>query len=253
MDDKNYDRLGMQVGDIIKSNNVEYKSQEKWVLSNMLPTKLDLWTKKEFTRKYKFLTTIKPRETLKFHSNKFSDNEELYIYCIHNNNSIPFMEPFHMRDLHKDIKIGAVTYTSTSGRGEFQSNHSDLRGIWINNKMAFPLDIYYKNKLSCQVSGYKGLGYMGGGGSSIYFDNDRNGLNLMDKISFRYSIPGPQGKYLFDITLDDQQCNEIFVGVISGSTKGSYTDNAVYNVDKPNYIGIGYYVQTGDYQSKLTN
>jgi hypothetical protein len=249
MNNQNYERLGIQLGDIINSNVVEYKSQDKWILTNILPTKLELWTRKEFDSKTLFLTLINPRETLTFSPNKITNNEELYVYYRYEGKLILFTESFTMRTLWKNIKIGAVTHSSTSGHGEVQVSNADISGIWIHNRMTFPIDIYYKNNLVAQIFGYTGLEYMGGGASSIYFDNDREGLNIMDQISFRYSLPGSQGKYLFTVTIDDQHCNEMFVGVVSGGDLGSNRDNSVYNVDKPNYTGITYYEQIGDYKS----
>jgi hypothetical protein len=253
MNTQNYDRLGMQMADIIMSRIIESKSQDNWTLTNMLPTKLELWTKKEFTNKTVFLGIIESRGTLKFDASKFTDKEELYVYYNSNNDLILFTEPFMLRAAWKDVKLGAVTYSSTSGHGGLQSGYSDMRGVWIHNRMIFPIDIYYKNNLVAQVFGYKGEEYMGGGASSIYFDNNRRGLNFMDQLSFRYSLPGPQGKYLFTVTIDDQQCNEMFVGVVSNDAVDSiYPDNAVYRIDKPSFTGIAFYNQIGDYESEST-
>ena len=154
---------------------------------------------------------------------------------------------------NKDIRIGAVTYDTTDGHGILQTSNSDIRGITIKNCLPIPLDIYYKGNLIAQVFGYNGLGYKGGGASTIYFDNDRRGLNFMDEITFKYSLPGKEGKCLFSVILDDEMCNEMFVGVVSGGFLGPDPDNSIYSVDEPTYNGVTYYISNGNYESVATN
>ena len=166
---------------------------------------------------------------------------------------IPFMQPYTIQSWQKDIRLGAVTYDTTDGHNITQASNWDMRGIWIRNRLPFPLDVYYKGNLMTQVFSYNGLEYMGGGASTIYFDNDRRGLNFMDEITFRYSLPGEKGKVLFSVVLDDEMCNEMFVGVVSGGIRGPDPDNAIYRINEPSYTGITYYVPIGGYESRATN
>lgn len=250
--------LAWENGDVLRYQSSLNQANAKWKLINMLPTKLELWTKKEFSDKVNFLSKIKPHQTLHFHPSKISGGEELFVYYRHKDkngkeNLIPFMEPFTMRNWSKDIRIGAVVYSSTDGHGIVQASNWDMRGIWIRNKMPIPLDIYYKGNLMAQVFGYNGTNYIGGGASTIYFDNDRRGINFMDEIVFKYSLPGKEGKFLFSVVVDDEQCNEMLVGVVSAGFRGPNPDNSIYRIDEPDYTGITYYVPNGDYTSVATN
>ena len=257
-----YFHLKGEIGDVLRAQSEVDQISDPYIITNILPTMLHMYTQKNSSEPVNFLSEIKPRETKKFHPMQFTDGEKLYVfYHGANNSKIPFLESYTFRPWWKNIKLGAVTYTSTSGHGEVQASWWDMRGVWIHNKLPIPLDIYYKGRLAAQVFGYNGTDYMGGGASSIYFDNDREGLNFMDEIEFRYSLSGKEtnkssyGKnnYLFKVIIDDYQCNEMFVGVISAGEWGPDPDNGIYRVDKPDYTGITYYVSTGGYQTRATN
>ena len=148
----------------------------------------------------------------------------------------------------KTIRLGAITYSSGAGNGEVQASNWDMRGIWINNKMRFPLDIFHNGILKAQVSAYNGIEYMGGGASTIYFDNNREGVNYGDVFEFRYSLPGREEK-IFSTTIDDEQCMHMYVGVISPGMWGPDPDNAIYRIDEDDHIGITYYVPIGGYRT----
>ena len=128
-----------------------------------------------------------------------------------------------------------------------------MRGVWIHNRLAVQLDIQYHCILVAQVSGYNGIEYMGGGASSVYFDNSREGLNFNDEIEFQYSLPGIAGAKIFSVKIDDEQCMSMYVGVVSGGMWGPNPDNAVYRVNKPSYTGITFYIPIDGYHSRATN
>ena len=240
-------------GDVLRAVSATNQSQSLWTIKNMLPNDLVLWVEKYLSEYPKYFTTIKAQETLKFPSNTFSNRDQLYTYIRVGGRLYPFLQPYMFRDIWRTIRLGAVTYDSEDGHGIVQASNWDMRGVWIHNRLPFPLDIYYRGLLVAQVSGYNGIGYMGGGASSVYFDNSREGLDFNDEIEFRYSLPGVEGKKIFSVKIDDEQCMSMYVGVVSGGMWGPNPDNAVYRVDKPSYTGITFYVPISGYHSRPTN
>ena len=248
-----YFNLRGQIGDVLRDQSAAAQSQSPWRIINMLPNTLVLWTEQYQSGDPKFFTEIKSRETLVYSPDQFSDRDQLYVYYRYQGKLVPFMEPYMFRNIWKTIRVGAVTYSSEGGHGQVQASNWDLRGVWLNNCLPIPLDVYYRGRLAAQIGGYNGLSYMGGGASSLYFDNDREGLNFMDQITFKYSLPGDAGKYLFDVVIDDEQCLSMNIGVVSGGLWGPNPDNAVYRVDRPSYTGITYYLPIGRGNSVATN
>lgn len=249
----NYRHLRGQNSDILQEVSAISQISVSWKIINMLPTKLVLWVEKYLSGEPKYFATIEPHAVLEYPPNTFSDQDQLYTYINISGKLYPFLQPYTFREIWKTIRLGAATYSSEDGHAIVQSIHWAMRGVWIHNRIAYPLDVYYKGNLVAQVGGYNGIEYMGGGNSSVYFTNSREGLNLGDEIEFKYSLPGTEGKRLFSVILNDNSCVSIYVGVVSGGFRGPDPDNAVYRIDKPSYTGITYYENIDGYSTKATN
>jgi len=163
-----------------------------------------------------YLADIRPGETLEFPSDSFSNEEILYVYYRipsdfrgKQDRLIPFMKPVIMHKLSKDIKLGGTSYTYNGGQDS--SSRSDMVGVRIINLINFPLNIYYKGDLVAQTSRYSGDSYMGGGGASIFFDNNKLGLNLMDNFTFEYSLPKGKGNFLLGINIHFKNIDKLFL------------------------------------------
>jgi len=254
-----YFRLRGQIDDVLRAQSTASQINVPWKLVNLLPTNLVIWKEGQFSDKAKYFTDLKPNETKTFSPGELKDKDVLYTYYRYKNEKegiklIPFLQPYIVRGMFKDIKFGAVTYSSDDGGHQtVQASNWDLRGVWIHNKLPIPLDVYYKGRLAAQIGGYNGLGYMGGGSSTIYFSNDREGLDFMDEINFKYSLPGKEGKNLFKVVLDDENCVSMFVGVVSGGFSGPNPDNSIYRIGQPSYRSVTNFLPYGNGNSVMTN
>lgn len=248
-----YQYLNGLIGDTLRNTSVAAQINKKWEIVNLLPTDLHLYYQPSFTEKVNDMGIIKAHGKREFEPWKFRNKDELYVFYEHGDIKIPFLEPHIISEQYKHIELGAVSYRSSAGHLQVQASNWDMPGIMIHNMLRVPLDIYYKGNLAAQVSAYNGLSYMAGGASSIYFDNDRQGLDMFDEITFSYSFPGKAGKELFTVTIDDNQCQEMYVGTVSNGFTGPAPDTFDYSIDKPVWTGITYYRPSSYGTSYSTN
>lgn len=247
-----YHHLRGQIGDVLREQSKVSQRNNSWVLKNKLPTQLVLYVEKYLSGDPIFFTELKPSQTIKFPPNTFADRDQLYTYVRVNGRLIPFLQPYMFREIRKTIYLGGVEYSSNGGNNQVKALNWDIRGIWIHNKLPFPLNVYYKGNLVAQINGNIGNTYLGGGGSTLYFDNSREGIDFGDQIEFGYTIPGSTEKKII-ATIDDEQCLEMYIGTVFGNMWGPDPDNSVYRIDKPVWTGITYYRPVGRYNSVITN
>jgi hypothetical protein len=225
-----------------------------WTIQNLLPIPLVLYKKSMAKGQMQRISVIDPRGTLKYPHNFFTDGDVLFTFYSDSmsHTLTPVLQPYLMRNTLRNIRLGTVEYSSTDGHLQTQASNWDMRGVWLHNKIGIPIDIFYKGNLVAQLHAYDGQNYLGGSRSSIYFDNDREGLDFMDSIEFRLSTPRFDFAKMFSINLTDIECQVIFIGTVSAGTKGPLPDFSVYRVDKPVLTGIPYYKPTGQYNSIST-
>ncbi len=251
MDQFLFEKLRSTGGDVSRSLSAMAQATNPWILENMTPTKLYLYTQQYGGGTTKILTELESFE--KRYINTINEGDNLYVFVMKEGKLTPFMDSYICREFRKHIRIGAITYSSDGGRNEVRASNWDMRGVWIHNKLAVPLNIHYKGRLAAQIYGNTGIDYMGGGGSSIYFDNDREGLDFMDEITFSYAIDGKNDTKYTTAILNDVQCVSMFVGVVSGGWWGNTNDNAVYRVNEPVFTGIIRFEQTSEqYRTRPT-
>lgn len=247
-------RLRGTQDDILRQRSAQAQRLNKWVLINMLPNHLVIYHQ-PYLQEANYLTDLQSRQTLEYPYDKFGDRDVLYVFVRDESGKLHlFLEPYVMWNIWRMIQIGTVGYRSTDGHLQTQASNWDMRGVMLHNKTRFPLDVYYKGNLVAQMYAYDGMTYLGGSAASVYFDNDRQGLNFGDELTFRYSLPGEgNSKFLYSITLDDTQAQDIHIGDITGGIRGPDPDNAVYRVNEPVFTGITYYRPVGRYNSIATN
>jgi len=253
----NLKKLQYQNGDVQRTLSSNYQTENPWVIVNMLSINVEIMLSR-MNEKPEYLLSLKPNE--KKELNILQDEDQLIVcYRTKNNNLVPFLLPYVVRSFWKKIVVGAVEYSSDGGKAEVQASFWDMRGVWIHNMTFAPLNIYYKNNLVAQVYAYNGTGYMGGGASMVYFDNDREGLNLGDELSFSFSVNGMETKRMV-VILDDTECLSIYVGKVLGSAInsrisvgrigdtaekpeawGPEPDFGVFRINNPSYTGVTYY------------
>lgn len=247
-----YQNIATQNSDILRLQKSYNKRNDPWYFINAMPSILTIF-RKHHGGKANFLVNLQPNQILSFSPDMFQERDKLYTYYYKNKKLIPFMEPYTIVLQSKTIKFGAVTYTSEAGRGGSQAGYFDIEGIWLNNRLPIPLDVYFRGNLVVQLYGYSGIDYMGGGASEVYFDNGRQGINYLDTFEFKYSLPGKEGLTLFTVTIDDVQCQKMFIGTVSSSDESPFPDNSVYRIQEPNYTAVTYFVPVGDGKSLMTN
>lgn len=246
-----YQTLSSLISDTLRREQSFNIQNEPWYFINALPSLLTLFVKKYGSNDLIFLTDMKPHQIIKFKNDTFGEKDKIYTYYrLNNGKMIQFLESYTIWLYSKTIKFGAVTYSFGEN---YPNSYYDIEGVWLNNKLPIPLDVYYKENLVAQLYPYNGLEYMGGGASELYFNNNGDGLKYLDRLEFKYSLPGSEGKKLFSVTLDDVKCNRLFIGTVSSSDDPPYPDNAVYRTQKPNYSALTYFKYVGDGQSIMTN
>lgn len=224
-----------------------------YILDNLTPSSITLLksTPEEENCYPKAFITLPPFSTKKVPVDALGEGYSLFVSTTSSRGNIPLMERYVVREFRKHIRIGAVTYGSLGGRNEVVASNWDMRGVMIHNRLTVPLNVHYKGRLVAQMFGYSGTDYMGGSGSSLYFDNDREGLRMFDELLFSYTIDGKTYPYTKAV-LNDVQAREIFVGVVSGGFWGPTNDSAVYRIDDSVYTGIDRFEQTAEqYRTQL--
>lgn len=246
-----YQTLSYQTSDLLRSSEARFKKNEPWYFINALPSTLVIYIKKYGSNDSRFLVSMGPRQTIKFESDTFDEKDKLYTYYrMDNGKLIPFLESYTIFLNSKTIKFGAVTYDF---KKSYNAGFFDIEGVWLCNKLPIPIDVYYNGNMVVQLFPHSDLSYLGGGSSETYFDNSGYGLNYLDKLEFSYSLPPPENKKLFSITIDDVKCNKIFIGTVSSETGAPYPDNAVYRIQEPNYSALTYFDYIGNGTSIMTN
>lgn len=112
---------------------------------------------------------------------------------------------------YKRVRIGTAVY-DIGGPGEnFFNLYADIAGVHITNHFPFPINIYYQGNLVAWADKYDGLQYLGGSAAVIYFNNNGEGLNFLDILSFHQT----DGPFLYKVKLNDTHIQNIHVGVIA--------------------------------------
>jgi len=264
-----YLSLRNQNGDTQRHLSVAAQRTSPWELINMLPVLVEIWVSRvQFHTQPQpnepesppvYVSSLIPNQRQKLPFTTLTEGDTLYV-CVRDNTNtlLPLLQPYTVRNIWRAITLGSVEYSSDGGHNEVQASNWDLRGVWIKNRAFVPLNIYYKGRLAAQVFAHNGIGYMGGGASDVYFDNDREGLKFGDKIEFSFSVKGLEDKRMVAI-LDDTQALTVFVGKISGGDfkQGVHSDTArvglyasawgpepdfgVYRIAQPSFSGLTYY------------
>ena len=218
-----YSHLKAQPGDYLRGVSTITQSKDQWIFKSNLPTTIHLFVSNERVEMKK-ITTIPPLAKISFDANTFSDGDTIHTYYIptHDPKSLVMLMPPHtLHSFYKTVTLGGVTYTTDQGHGEYQSSSKDLSGIWLENKLAIPIVVYYEGLPVVALGQYNGLNYLGGGANVVLFKGYMdNGLNYGDQLTFAYK--GSKG---FDVnfltaTISDINCRRMFIGV----TTSGYED-----------------------------
>lgn len=235
---------------------------DEWLIVNRLPTRFHLFVQDQSGNRRE-LGVIEPRSELKFPPTHLRETEFLITYVLFRDTLYPFLDTLLLKDFRRKIVLGDAGFTEGEGRGIVNASNWDMRGVWIHNHTAAPLDVWYKGNLVAQIhpSG-DDMGYLGGSANQVYFDNSRQGLNRGDILSFKYSAGHgglrrflPEGHlpdgtktsdWLPDIILSNVQAMHVHVGIVTSSEHGRVPwlpdpFNGVYNVDTPTHSGISFF------------
>lgn len=263
-----YRRLASTVGDELRHASTVAQKNVIWKFNNKLPSDFHLYMKPGSTLMVNDIVydmgKLPGDGTLKFAADTFKTGDLLIVLFKHlDQNDLAAgyknyqaMQPYSLREFQKEINIGDAVYTGQGhSPSEYLSPFNALPGVWIHNKLLFPLNIYYEGHLVSQLGAYDGMTYLGGSRATIWFDNQRMGLGFESPITFAYSIPESEGtsEFLYTVFLFDNKMRNISVGVINGNPDGPPPDTVAYSIDKPVHTGITYYIPTGNGQSRATN
>ncbi len=262
-----YNLLASTVGDELRHASTVAQKNVIWKFNNKLPSDFHLYMKPGPTLMMNDvvydLGKLPANGTLKFAHNTFKTGDLLIVLFKHlDQNDLAAgyknyqaMESYSLREFQKEINIGDAVTSFTSLPSEYLSPFNALPGVWIHNRLLFPLNIYYDGHLVSQLGAYDGMTYLGGSRATIWFDNQRRGLEFEAPITLAYSIPESEGtsEFLYTVFLYDNKMRDIYIGVINGNQDGPPPDTVAYSIDRPVHTGITFYPATGAGRSRETN
>lgn len=246
-----YQRLSYMSGDVVQEYNKKIRSDLPWILQNMLPSTFELYLVPQFRQIKIPLGSIEPRKQRIFPPHEFKDGDILIV--TYKWDTETFNEETHIMPNHvfnsawKHIRLGDVNYDSSRGRQAIFPD-ADISGIMLNNCLHFPLDVFFKGTLVAQLESYDGMTHMGGSGSSLYYDNHRQGFNLGDQITFAYSMVTDRSE-MYTITLTDNHVYNVNIGVIGVGTPSIMPD--VFNYEF-HVVPEGIHKFPGEYKNYST-
>jgi len=263
-----YRRLAGLMGDELRRASAAAQKNLAWKFNNRLPSDFHLYLKRGPTLMLndvvRDLGKLPANGTLKFAHDAFKTGDLLIVLFKHLDQTdlsagyknYQAMQPYSLREFQKDINIGdVVTSSSNNDTSQNLSPFNALPGLWIHNRLLFPLNIYYGGRLVSRIGAYDGMTYLGGSRASMWFDNQRMGLGFDQPVTLAYSIPESKGtsEYLYTVFLYDNKMRDIHVGVINGNSSGPPPDTSAYSIDAPVHTGITYYVPAGNGRTRATN
>jgi|GEM_PF-4033782 len=250
--------LSDMISDELHYTSAAKQYTKEWTIVNNLPTDLVMYVLRRFSNQVTRLGMIKSHGTVKFPAHYLKNNDKLAVFYENGSTKVLMMDKMVLKEWFKNITLGAVEYRSTDGHLQYQASNYDLAGVTIHNKLKVPINIYHNGNLVAQLYADDGMSYLGGSSSILYYSNSRQGLKFGDQLSFEYATDDikSDSKFLFTVTIDDNQCQSIHVGVVSnGDPPGEFAnpDTFAYRIDEPVWTGITYYRPDGRYSSIQTN
>ena len=191
-----------------------------------------------------YLITIPPLGRVTLDYNDIQHGQILNTFAkAKNGQLVPWLKPYVASVKSRTITFGSFSYSSVPNTE--QSHYFDISGVRIVNHFPVSVGIEYKGNHVATIQGHGGSQLHGGGGSSFYFDNYRNGFHTGDSITFK----GLSTDFPFEISvvLTDKFCQRIDMGVASaGETTynindAPFQDSTVYRFNPkssfypPNY------------------
>lgn len=214
-------------GDYERGISSYYKEEDAWHLKNNLPIEVWVYIQRQGTGELKFFTKIKPQSGVVVQHMTLSPKDVIHPYFKLNDTLLGvLMEPYTLVGYAKTVELGSVQYTEVEGRIGYTS-WKDITGMWIVNKFGIPIDVYQDGRRVMHLAANDYLSTLGGSNSvALYRGLMGNGINFGDKLSIKFSYPDGSQKDVFEVTIDDVNCQKMFVGV---TTAGILDPRAGYN------------------------
>lgn len=260
-----YRRLNDLNGDIFRDNASRYNKHEPWVLKNNLPSDLHVYSKGfgSLDHYYNYFGVMKAQGEMKIVPDQLKNGDVLFFlfrYVDPKTGDVKrylAMEPYNVSETMKYLRVGTTGSQMNHSNLEYQnSDNADINGVMIHNRLVFPIDIYYKGNLVAQAGSNDRMSPLGGSQSSVYVDNNRQGMRLGDTLYFTYSLPPEKGgnKPMYTIVLNDNKMTDIYVGIVNGNPNTFVPyDTYAYSVDRPVFSGMKFYPPAGRGYSFVTN
>lgn len=196
-----------------------------WVLSNLLPITVDVFSTKQYENTTEKVGTIKPFQTLSVPNGIMSAEDTI----IATYNGVPLTDKYTLH-LHQPlVEIGATTYSFRNGTGANYASTGDISSVFLYNKLYLPINVYHNDRLVAQLDANDDMSIHGGSGSKLIFSNGFQGVNLGDTFSFQLAVVGmPQNK--MSVTVNDIQTQVIHFGTIGGNFAPTFDDFDVYRI-----------------------
>lgn len=186
-------------------------SRTYWDVINLLPIDIKVYVSKNQSP-LKLLKILVSKATHSLKSSELVEGDVLHVMY----RGVKICDPHVVKYLHKRIFIGSSTHSSGAGRLQYQTPlGNDLAAITIHNKLYIPIEIWYNDNRVAVLTANDNVGYLGGGGSSLLFDNARQGVNIGDKITFKMRT----GKEIYSVYITDVQLLEMYFGVTTSEKR----------------------------------
>lgn len=205
---EDYSFISNLVPDKIKRQREKRLAGNPWRFTNMMNCSIEIfYTTAHKDSCVRSLGWVGAKQTLSVDCSFLKGGYIIHIF----RNGIECLEPYTLLAGKKDLKVGTTSYDNI-GFTRFKSLYSDMFGINFHNRFCFPIEIYFNQKLVATVGSYKGLNFMGGGDSTVYYTNNWLGSEVGNRFAFKEK---GSDTFLYEITLVSRTTQNIYVGIVS--------------------------------------
>lgn len=241
-------------------NDIEDRNMmgRPWMIKNILPMRIHLYVIRE--GRQIFIKAINANSTKNLGPTTLKNGDFLLSMYLSQGTLFNVTPSYKVFDRYRDIIIGNVVYDDVGSRGLSYSamSHVDMYGVRLINHLSSNIKIYFNKNLVGRIAKTDGTGYMNGSPSTMYFDNNGNGLRLGDVVTIKIEMKlGGKNVDLdyISFVIRDQYTVNVHIGRtwhIDSSSMVMY-DNQSYRVDTDNYLGITYYEPVTAYYTQPNN
>lgn len=202
-------------------------SRDNWILENKTPFPLKVYhTNPVINSLFTLVENIPPRSTYKLLPNRLKHGDRIHVKIIdHSSGKELLLGSCEIVGWFKHISLGSSNYESSGTISNVLKLNAPVNGFLVENNFPYITEVLYKNSLIAIIPPRDNKTFLGGGKSTVYVDNDRNGFQFFDEIFIKVN-----GENAYSIRLDDTYISKINLGVNVPGNWGPNADIVVYGI-----------------------